>query len=551
MLQQLSVENFILIQHLELEFREGFTSITGETGAGKSILLGALGLVLGQRADTQVLMDKSRKCIVEGTFSIEGYGFESIFSMNDLDYEAVSTFRREITPQGKSRAFVNDTPVNLSVMKELGDRLVDIHSQNQTLELNGAAFQLAMVDSYADTQPDLQQYRAKYGQYLKLRSELSDCLEKEHKSNADKEYLEFQLEELVKADLVQEEQLLAEEELELLTHSEEIKNKLFLAVHLLEDSDQNILSALSETRQSVEVAARFGSHLGSLEARIESCYIELKDIARELRESADHTQYDPDRIEKLTQRLGLLYHLQQKHKLASVEELIDLRDDIARRLTEIGSLDERIIALRKEIQDTELELAEISSRLSGKRKSAIPHIESEVEKVLALVGMASAKFRISQSEIDHFAPDGKDKVEFRFAANKGSEPREIQKVASGGELSRLMLAVKSLVVQRSLLPSIIFDEIDAGVSGEIAGKVGNIMGAMAKNLQVIAITHLPQIAAKANQHMLVYKHENEKSTISHIRLLNEEERINEIARMLSDENITVTSRAAARELMGI
>jgi DNA repair protein RecN (Recombination protein N) len=550
MLTQLSVENFILIQHLELEFGDGFTCITGETGAGKSILLGALGLVLGQRADTQVLMDKSRKCIVEGTFSIKGYEMESLFEQNDLDFEINSTFRREITPQGKSRAFINDTPVNLSIMKEIGERLVDIHSQNQTLELNGAAFQLAMVDSYARCFDELHAFKTTFIRYQSLTAELESCLEKERKSNADREYFEFQLEELVNASLIPGEQLEAEAELELLNHAEEIKTKLYNALHLLEESDQNILSSLSEARQSVGLASRFSTQLESLAERLESSYIELKDITDEIRTVADHTNFDTERIGLLSARLDLIYHLEQKHKISSIEELIELRDGISLKLNEIGSLGERIDQLREELKALTEELKVRASQLSSKRAAVLSHIEKEMIAALGNLGMPSAKFVIQKENLNYFTHSGTDKVEFRFSANKGIEPREIQKIASGGELSRLMLAIKSLIVQRNLLPTLLFDEIDAGVSGEIAGKIGTIMKKMSANLQVITITHLPQIAAKAEQHMLVYKMEGEKSSFSNIRILNEDERVNEVARMLSDENITLTTKAAAREMMG-
>jgi DNA repair protein RecN (Recombination protein N) len=551
MLLQITVDNFILIQHLELGFREGYTCITGETGAGKSILLGALGLVLGQRADTQVLKDKDKKCIVEGSFAIEGYGLEQIFSENDLDFDSVSTFRREITPQGKSRAFINDTPVNLSVMKEIGEKLVDIHSQNQTLELNGATFQLAMVDAYAGNATELETYRQSYDHYQALRTELSICTEKESKAIAEREYIEFQLDELNKAALKSGEQEEAESELEILTHAEEIKTRLFVALDRLEESDPNIISSLNEALQAIDAASRYNNHLAAVSLRLDSVYIELKDLVVDIRDAASRTSFDPERIEQLSRRLDLIYHLEQKHKASSVQELLDFKESLVTQFNEIGSLEERIFRIRKELSEMEAELNQMAIRLSSKRKEISDPIEREMEKLLESLGMPAAQFRIYWEELSHFSFSGKDKVEFRFSANKGSEPREIQKVASGGELSRLMLAVKSMVVQRSLLPTIIFDEIDSGVSGEIAGKIGSILRNMSSTMQVIAITHLPQIAAKARQHLFVYKHEDDKNTVSRIRQLNEDERIIEIARMLSDENITIASRTAARELMGI
>ncbi|NVO18299.1 MAG: DNA repair protein RecN [Bacteroidetes bacterium] len=549
MLLNLSIRNFILIQNLDLGFHSGFTCITGETGAGKSILVGALGLILGQRADSQVLMDKSKKCIVEGSFQLEGYGLEAFFTQNDLDFEKISTFRREINPQGKSRAFINDTPVNLNVLKEVGDRLVDIHSQNQTLELNDAGFQLAMIDSYAGNARELIEYAGFFNEYKSVKAELAIAIEKEKKANADKEYYEFQLNELLSANLVENELEEFESELELLTHAEEIKSKLFVALQLLADSDQNILSGLTETRQAIIQASRYSSQLESVSSRIEGTYIELKEISAEFRQLIDHVHHDPERVQFLTQRLDLIYHLQQKHKLGTVLELIQLREELAGKIYDINSLTDKIEHLNQQLELLDNKLLSSSSVLSKKRKQVSPGIEKEMEALLADLGMPSAKFIIKTDSTITFSVSGTDKVSFLFSANKGGELREIQKVASGGELSRLMLGIKSLVVSRSLLPTILFDEIDSGVSGEIAGKIGNIMRKMSATMQVIAITHLPQIAGKSHEHVLAFKEDGEINTTSTLRVLNEDERINEIARMLSDETITDSARAAAKELM--
>ncbi len=549
MLLNLTVENFILIQNLELELSGGFTCISGETGAGKSILVGALGLILGLRADSQVLMDKSKKCIVEGTFTLDGYGLEDTFEASDLDYESVSIFRREINPLGKSRAFINDTPVNLTVMKEIGEKLLDIHSQNQTLDLNGAAFQLAMIDSYAGISSELKRYEILYKQYLVVQKQLAAYIEQEKKSNADREYFEFQLEELTKAELIPGEAEEFETELELLNHSEEIKVRLFSSLNLLDDEDNSILSRLSEARQTIEQASRYTGKLESINERISGCLIELKELTSELRNLSEHIQHDPDRIMFITQRLDLIYNLMQKHKVKEIEELIKLREQYASGISEIESIGDRIEKLTLELKSLEKDLAEVSQVLHEKRLKVFPGIVTEMEMLLNELGMPAAKFHIDNKVIDHYTATGKDKVSFMFAANKGSELKEVQKVASGGELSRLMLAIKSLVVKRSLLPTILFDEIDSGVSGEIAGKIGNIMRKMSANMQVVAITHLPQIAGKAHHHLLAYKEHGEVNTISNLRKLSDEERVNEIARMLSDEKITDTARAAAKELM--
>jgi len=549
MLLHLSVENFILIPKLEISFHRGFTCITGETGAGKSILVGALSLILGQRADTSVLRDKSQKCIVEGSFLIEGYDLNSFFEENDLDYESTSVFRREINPQGKSRAFINDTPVNLNVLKEIGDRLVDIHSQHQTLELNNAAFQLAMIDSYARHPQTLFDCRKLFNEYHLLRKELEECKIKEQQSAMEREYLQFQFEELEKANLQENEQGVAEEELEILTHAEEIKSRTYSAISLLADQDMNVSDRLAEIKQLLDQASRYSHHILPLAERIGESLIELKDIANELRSFSEQVHFDAERIEKLGQRLDLIYHLEQKHRVKTVAELIAIVNDLSDKLLAINSLESRMDELNGMIKQKESELSEVSAVLSKQRMEVIPGIESEMHKVLANLGMPSAKFIIRKEQLTNYSAAGTDKITFLFAANKGSETREIQKVASGGELSRLMLALKSLVLNRSLLPTILFDEIDSGVSGDIAGKVGTIMRNMSAQIQVIAITHLPQIAGKADSHLLAYKQDGGISTISSLRTLSSEDRIDEIARMLSDEVITDSARITARELL--
>jgi len=549
MLLHLSVENFILIPKLEINVHKGFTCITGETGAGKSILVGALSLILGQRADTSVLRDKNQKCIVEGSFLIEGYNLNTIFDANDLDYEATSVFRREINPQGKSRAFINDTPVNLNILKEIGERLVDIHSQHQTLELNDAAFQLGMVDSYAGQPQTLVSYRKLFAEYNSLKTELDECIRKEQQSVNEKEFLHFQFEELEKANLVANEQQEAEEELEILTHAEEIKTRTFSAIGILADNELNVSDNLAEIKQLLDQASRFSHHLLPLTERINGSLIEIKDIANELREFSEQVHFDAERIEKLGLRLDAIYHLEQKHRVQSVSELIAIMNDLSDKLFAIGSLENLIIELKEALSKKESELLEVSSVLSKQRLAVIPTIETEMHNVLENLGMPSAVFKIKQEALAYFSTTGTDKITFLFSANKGSEIREIQKVASGGELSRLMLALKSLVLNRSLLPTVLFDEIDSGVSGDIAGKVGGIMRSMSKHMQVIAITHLPQIAGKADSHLLAYKEDGDTSTVSSLRVLSIEDRVNEIARMLSDETITESAKVTARELL--
>ena len=549
MLLHLSVENFILIPQLEISLHKGFTCITGETGAGKSILVGALSLILGQRADTSVLRDKSQKCIVEGSFLIDGYNLNSIFDANDLDFESTSVFRREINPQGKSRAFINDTPVNLNVLKEIGERLVDIHSQHQTLELNNATFQLGMVDSYAGNSLTLNSYRKLYYEYNSVKSELDDCTKREQQSANEREYLNFQFDELEKANLKPNEQQEAEEELEILTHAEEIKSRTFAAIGIMADDELNVTGKLLEIKQLLDQASRFSHHLLPLAERISGSIIEIKDIANELRVFSDQVNFDAERIEKLNLRLDIIYHLEQKHRVATVPELIAIMGALSDKLFTISSLETRIAELKEELTKKESELLEDSNVLFSERQSVIPNIETEMHKVLENLGMQSAQFKIKHERLSNFTAFGTDKITFLFSANKGGEIREIQKVASGGELSRLMLALKSLVLNRSLLPTILFDEIDTGVSGDIAGKVGSIMRNMANHMQVIAITHLPQIAGKADSHLLAFKQDEGSTTVSSMKILSSDERINEIARMLSDETITESAKITARELL--
>jgi DNA repair protein RecN (Recombination protein N) len=551
MLQHLSVDNFILIPRLEIDFHRGFTCITGETGAGKSILVGALSLILGQRADTGVLRDKEKKCIIEGRFRIEEYGLEPFFQNHDLDYEPISVFRREITPQGKSRAFINDTPVNLTVMKEVGDRLVDIHSQHQTLELNEASFQLGMIDAYAANAPSLSICQILFNEYERLKMELDDCQLRQNQAESEMEYLNFQLDELEKANLTAGEQDLLEEELEILTHAEEISSRTFTALGLLSENEPNVYDVLAEVRSQIDQAARHSHALMALSERLSSSMIEIKDIITELRNHSEQIHFDPARIENLQNRLGMLYHLEQKHRVSSVEELILLQESLTQKRDSAGSLTSRILELTELLKRKENELSEVSVVISQQRKTVIPGIEAEMQAVLQSLGMPSARFEIRHESLDHFTASGTDKMEFLFSANKGGEASVIRKVASGGELSRLMLALKSLVLNRSLLPVVLFDEIDSGVSGEIAGRVGEIMKTMSRKMQVIAITHLPQIAGKADSHLLAYKQDGALSTVSSMKVLTQEERINEIARMLSNETITESARNTAKELLSL
>ena len=549
MLLHLTIENFVLIRKLDISFADGFSAITGETGAGKSILVGALGLILGQRADTQVLLDKSRKCIVEGTFGLTGYGLEPLFEANDIDFEAQSTFRREINAQGKSRAFLNDTPVSLSLVKEIGDRLVDIHSQHQTLALNDSGFQMAVVDNMAGHQVLLREYSGVFHEYKQQQLQLQEFIDQENKAVADRDYFEFQFAELESANLVPGEQETIEQELKVLDHAEEIKSRLFNASQYLTGGENPIISRISEVNTILSQAARFHPAVNELQQRFESCFIEMKDIANELEQIETHVHFDEEQATRFRERLNLLYHLEQKHQVKSIEELIALQQSLSDRLLGIASIATSIEKLTATISATENKLQELAAKISKNRHKAKPLIEKEMHALLASLALADARFYIDLQPSTQLLPQGKDKIEILFNANKGGEMREVAKVASGGELSRLMLALKSLLNQKGLLPTVIFDEIDNGVSGEIAGKVGAIMKRMSQTMQVIAITHLPQIAGKAHHHYLAYKATEKDLTISSLKMLSNDERVEEVARMLSNETITESAKATAKELL--
>jgi DNA repair protein RecN (Recombination protein N) len=549
MLLHLSIENFVLIRKLDIGFADGFSAITGETGAGKSILVGALGLILGQRADTQVLMDKSKKCIIEGTFSLSGYGLEPLFEENDLDFEAQSIFRREINIQGKSRAFLNDTPVSLALAKEIGDRLVDIHSQNQTLALKDSSFQMAVVDNMAAHQSLLRTYSGLFLAYKQQQQILQELTQCENQAIADRDYLEFQYTELELAVLNEGEQEAIEQELKVLDHAEEIKTRLFSALQILSGSEEPLMQKLTEVNSALTQAARFHPAVGAIQQRLDSCLIEMKDISSELESLESHVHFDEKEAVHLRERLDLIYHLEQKHHVSTVEDLIAHQQSLSEKLLGIATLSADIEKLSEAITKSEKELYTLAAILSANRNKAKPVIEKEMSSLLESLALPDARFEIVLSKNEQLHPLGVDKVEILFNANKGGEMREVGKVASGGELSRLMLALKSLLNQKGLLPTVIFDEIDNGVSGEIAGKVGAIMQRMAQSMQVIAITHLPQIAGKAQHHYLAYKATTNDLTISNLRQLGKDERVEEIARMLSNEVITDSAKKTAKELL--
>jgi DNA repair protein RecN (Recombination protein N) len=549
MLVKLTVHNYALIRELDLTLENGLTIITGETGAGKSILLGALSLILGSRADSSVLLDKNEKCVVEGTFRIEEYDLEDFFAANDLDYESPAILRREINPAGKSRAFINDTPVTINLMKELGDRLIDIHSQHQVLMLNDNAFQLNIVDSFAGTGSLRNDYSNAFKKFKKLQKEYNDLKEKSDRNKADLEYYQFHLSQLEEAKLVKGEQDELEKEQKLLEHAEEIKQSLSNISQLFSSDETSILAMLREVKA---VAGKIGMYLPdeqNITERISSSYIELDDLAKVIENLEQDTEADPERLAKINGRLDHIYSLIQKHRLKNLDELILKKEEITNIIKSIITSDDRLSELESALKTSTEKLTSLSEEISEKRKSTLPDIELKITESLKQLGMPNGRFRISLSRSKDFTSSGIDSADFLFSANKQTDPENIAKIASGGELSRVMLSLKSMMTKNRNLPTIIFDEIDSGVSGEIADKVGKILSGMGKYMQVVNITHLPQIASRGTRHYHVYKEDTGDSTVTRIKLLSHDERIQEVARLLSGSEITETAVRNAKELI--
>lgn len=549
MIQSLSIENYAIINNLEIEFSRGLSIITGETGAGKSILLGALSLILGKRADTSILKEKTRKCIVEGTFDITEYGFQSFFNENDIDYEDLTILRREIYPNGKSRAFINDSPVNLNILSELGIRFIDIHSQHQNLNLSNSQFQLKVIDSYSRSVDLLVIYQNVYNLYKELQKEYHNLLEKSQQSQADLDYYQFQFNQLNIAKLKENEQDELEQELEKLNHAEEIKNNLNSSVSLLSGEDNTVLNQLKDVNSFLTKILKFYPDVAEYEKRLESTYIELKDLANELELLKEGIELDPEKLEYINERLDLIYSLQQKHKVNNIKELLDIKESLKQKINEVTSYEFKLEDLKKRINECENKLSDYAQRLSQQRQNSLRNIEKEITVLLIDLGIPNGRFKIHHEITGDYAINGIDRIQFLFSANKNIALQEISRIASGGELSRLMLSIKSLLSDSSGLPTIIFDEIDMGVSGEIADKVGNIIKRMSAGMQIINITHLPQVACKGDFHYLVYKSDEGKTTTAHVKLLNNEERHIEIARMLSGEELTEAAMENARELL--
>jgi DNA repair protein RecN (Recombination protein N) len=549
MLRHLSIQNYALIEKIEIDFPKGLSIITGETGAGKSILLGALSLIAGNRADSAVLQDKEKKCIVEGTFDIKNYSLKDFFSVNELDYSDQTVIRREVSPEGKSRAFINDTPVTLSQLRELSLELIDIHSQHETLTLNEAGYQLSVVDAFAKTTEHVVKYKTDFKKYKELERTLNELIEKEKQSKLDADYWQFQFNEFEEANLVEGEQEEIENELKVLNNSEEIKSVLSKCADSLNGGEVNLLSSLAEIKALLSGIASFNPVYAELLSRINSSFIELKDITDEIESAGEKTNYDPKRAEKLSERIDLIYRLQKKHQVNSVEALLEVKLKVDARLNDISSLEKEINALQQGAEMQRQKLFLLAKKISADRKKCLPKLEKEISALLTSLAMPNAQFRVEHILLEMLTEQGIDKLKFLFSANKGSDLKEISKVASGGELSRLMLSIKSLIAKNTALPTIIFDEIDTGVSGGVAEQVGRMISEMAGSIQVVAITHLPQIASKGNSHFTVYKEESKSKTVTHIKLLSKDERVKEIATMLSAGKPTDASMKNAKELL--
>lgn len=549
MLKHLEISNYALIEQLSIDFGAGLSVVTGETGAGKSIMMGALALVLGQRADTKVIQEGKTKCVVEAIFNVRDYGMEALFETLEVDYEHECIVRREVLDSGKSRAFVNDTPVNLQQLREVTSRLIDIHSQHESLLLGEASFQLDVLDSVAKSEQELVAYQQLYKTYKQLQHNYKTLSETAEKWRSERDYAQFQYDQLVAMQLLEDEQEQLEQELEAMNHSEEVKTALALSLGHLEDDSSGVNLQLKDITSALCKIKTYVPAMADYEARVESALIELKDIASELQVSLNDTEFDPQRKEFVENRLNELYSLQQKHHVKTVIELLQLQADFGEKLQRIDSFDSELLELQKRLEEAEKTLQEAGAVLTKKRSAVKQEMEEIVSQKLGYLGMPNAQFIVDIATANHFLPTGYDVVNFLFSANKNATPQPIAQTASGGELSRLMLVIKSLIVSRTNLPTIIFDEIDTGVSGEIAHRMGEIMQLIAKTMQVITITHLPQIAAKGATHYKVYKYDTERTTITDIVQLNSEERIEQIAEMLSGKNPSVVAMDNARELL--
>ncbi len=549
MIRRLEIQNYAIIEELLIDFSEGLTIITGETGAGKSILLGALGLIMGKRADTKVLFNTSRKCFVEGVFEVADYRLQSFFEENDLDYEDQVVVRREISPSGKSRAFVNDTPVNLKILQELSESLIDLHQQFDTLDIHDEGFQLRMIDALAGNKEAVLQYAEKFKNYQKDKRSLEKLLSGRQQAAKEAEFLKFQLEEFEKAELEENEQELLEEELSMLSNAESIKQTTGAVFQHLSESEQSVVSQLQELTVSLGQLAKYHSSLEKIHQRFEGLVFEIEDVSNELEQIAEETEFNPERLQAVQERLDLVYRLQSKHQVSSIKELLDIQADLQQQLDNIGDETSRIDVLKESLKHQEAALRESAADLRYRRVAVIPAFEKRVKALLKELSMEHARLQVELVQLEELNATGLDELHFLFAANKGGRLQQIRDVASGGELSRLALVTKSLVAKAIPLPTIVFDEIDTGISGDVALKMGEILRRFSNEHQIVTITHSPQVASKADVHYFVFKKIKDDRTVTNVRLLNHDECVRAIAVMLSSNPPSDFALKNARELI--
>ena len=550
MLQRLAIRNYALIDTLDIDFSKELNILTGETGAGKSIILGALSLLLGQRAESKYFFNQEKKCVIEGAFKIDDYHLKQFFEEQDLDYEAETVLRREISLDGKTRAFINDTPVTVAILKQVGEQLIDIHSQHATLAINTESFQLLVLDTLCNHASLLTEYQQELGQHKQLTKKLKELELALSEAISAQEYIQYQFEELEIAGLQANEQEELEQELKSLTHAEEIKRNLSAALFLLSNGEQTSIAQLKEAVQLSQAIEKYATGIQPLIERLQSSYIELKDIAAELERLAHGTSINEARTNLISERLDILYTLQKKHRVSTVSDLLLIKDQFSDQLQQLVSGEDEIKRLKQEESELKRKLVALAQQLSRNRKQVIPALEQQVQEALTTVGMPHAQLRVAQeTDSQLLTPTGADRIQFLFSANKGQAPMPMNKVASGGELSRLMLCIKSLMAKKTALPTIIFDEIDTGISGEIALKVGAIMEQMAQSMQVITITHLPQIASKNGKHFRVFKNDVGDHTSTGIEALHKDDRILEVAKMLGGEQPSPAAMKHAKELL--
>lgn len=549
MLKKLRITNFALIEEVKVNFPVNLAIVTGETGAGKSIFLEALSLVLGARADVGVLQDKTKKCVVEAEFSLKNYNLKDWFEANEIDYEDTSILRREINPEGKSRAFINDSPVTLTILKQLGEKLVDVHSQHETLMLNESVFQFDVIDSVASTLPLFQQYKKQFQIFNQKKKHLAELEEQELQAKKDLDYYQFLFNELEEVEFLPGDLKTLEEASSSLEHAEFIKSALLRSAVIISEDETNLLSNLSLVKNQLQQLSKFGDTYKALSEKANSLYIELKEFSSDILNTELNVNFDPAKLEEINSKLDKLNRLLKKHNAKTEEELIAIKIDIEYKLQQFGSLEAEIEKAKKEIELIKKDMLQIANELNKKRKEAIPSLEKEIKSILGNLSMPNANFKVELELLNELGTYGLNTIKFLFSANKGSDFKELHKVASGGELSRLMLSIKSIMATKKALPTIIFDEIDTGVSGDVADKIGQILVGMSEKMQVISITHLPQIASKGKFHLFVYKNDNNEKTISHIKELTKDERVVEIAKMLSTGNPTSSAIKNAKDLL--